>query len=108
MSLHTLFAFLITLQFLVVGSHDWIDIPGWNHGRQVQAVIGRTKLLWATVINAVFPGLAVAFALWFWGRSHPTYVGSYWVIYCGVTLLSAIGMWYVPYLRGADEKKKRK
>src|SRR6476620_1137340 len=106
MSLHTLFAFLIRLQFLVVVSHDWLDIPGWNHGRQVQAVIGRTKLLWATVINAVFPGLAVAFALWFWGRSHPTYVGSYWVIYCGVTLLSAIGMWYVPYLRGADAKKK--
>jgi hypothetical protein len=69
-------------------------------------VIGRTKLLWATMINAVFPGLAVAFALWFWGKSQPTFVGSYWVIYCGVTLLSAISMWYVPYLRGADEKKK--
>jgi hypothetical protein len=106
MSLQTLFALLITLQFVVVVSHDWIEIPGWNHGHQVQAVIGRTKLLWATVINAVFPGLAVAFALWFWRKSQPTFVGSYWVIYCGVTLFSAIAMWYVPYLRGADEKKK--
>ena len=106
MKLETLFAFLITLQFVVVVCHDWLDIPGWTHGRQVQAVIGRTKLLWATVINAIFPGLAVAFALWFWRKSHPTFVGTYWVTYCGVTVLSAIGMWYVPYLRGADEKKK--
>jgi hypothetical protein len=106
MSLQTLFALLITLQFVVVVSHDWIEIPGWNHGHQVQAVIGRTKLLWATAINALFPGLAVVFALWFWGRSHPNFVGNYWVIYCAVTLASAIGMWYVPYFRGADEKKK--
>ena len=106
MRLETVFACLIILQFLVIILHDWLDIPGWTHGRQVQAVIGRSKLLWATAINALFPGLAVALAIWSWGKSLPTFVGSYWVIYCGVTLLSAIGMWYVPYLRGADEKKK--
>src|SRR6185437_2777217 len=106
MRLEALFAWLIILQFLVVVSHDWLEIPGWTHGSQVQAVIGRTKLVWATAINAIIPGLAVAFVLWFWGKSHPSYVGTYWVIYCAVTLLSAIGMWYVPYFRGADEKKK--
>src|SRR5438876_11923830 len=101
MKLETLFAFRITLQFVVVVCHDWLDIPGWTHGRQVQAVIGRTKLLWATVINAIFSGLAVAFALWFWRKSHPPVGGTYWVTTCGVTVLSAIGMCYVPYLRGA-------
>jgi|SRR5215831_16032545 len=106
MRLDTLFAWLITLQFIVVVSHDWLEIPGWTHGSQVQAAIGRTKLLWATAINAIFPGLAVTFALWFWGKSHPRYVDTYWVSYCAVTVASAIGMWYVPYLFGADEKKK--
>jgi hypothetical protein len=101
-----LFEWLIVLQFVVVVSHDWLEIPGWTHGSQVQAVIGRTKLLWATGINAIFPGLAAGFALWFWGKSHPSYVGTYWVIYCAVTVASAVGMWYVPYLFGADEKKK--
>ena len=106
MALDTLFGWLILVQFLVVVSHDWLEIPGWTHSRQVQAVIGRTKLLWATAINAIFPGLAAAFAIWFWGKSHPTYVATYWVIYCAVTLLSALGMWYLPYFRGAGEKKK--
>jgi hypothetical protein len=106
MRINTLFAWLIILQFIVVVSHDWLEIPGWTHGSQVQAAVGRTKLLWATAINAIFPGLAVAFALWFWGKSHPSYVGTYWVSYCAVTVASAVGMWYVPYLFGADEKKK--
>jgi len=105
-NLEALFGCLITLQFMVVVLHEWIDIPGWTHGRQVQAVIGRNQLLRATAINAVFPGLAVAFAIWFWGRPQPGFVGTYWMIYCGVTLLSAIAMWYIPYFFGADEKKK--
>jgi hypothetical protein len=29
------------------------------------------------------------------------------MIYCAVTVLSAIGMWYVPYLLGTDEKTCR-
>jgi hypothetical protein len=74
MTADTLFAFLIMLQFIVIVCHDWLDIAGWTHGRQVQAVIGRTKLLWATAINALFPGAAVAFAAWFWGKSHPRFV----------------------------------
>jgi hypothetical protein len=91
--IETLFACLIVLQFAVVVSHDWLDIPGWTHGRQVQAVVGRGKLVLATAINAVFPALAVGFALFFWGRSEPKIVGDYWVIYCGLTVLSAITMW---------------
>lgn len=106
MRLDTIFAWLIILQFIAVVSHDWLEIPGWNHGSQVQAAIGRTKLLWATAINAIFPGLAVAFALWFWGKSRPSYVGTYWATYCAVTVASAAAMWYVPYLFGTHQKKK--
>jgi hypothetical protein len=29
------------------------------------------------------------------------------VIYCAITLLSAITMWYVPYFFGASDKTKR-
>ena len=104
--LETLFGVLVTLQFAAVVAHDWLEIPGWTHSRQVQAVIGRNKLLWATAINVIFPGLAVALALAYWGRPHPKIVGTYWAIYCGITVLSAIAMWYVPYLFGADGKKK--
>ncbi|MGB6432156.1 MAG: hypothetical protein WBF06_16380 [Candidatus Acidiferrales bacterium] len=58
------FTALISLQFLVVALHDWVNIPGWSHGRQVQAALGRNKMLIGTVINCLFPGLAVGFALY--------------------------------------------
>jgi len=35
------------------------------------------------------------------------FVTNYWLIYAAVTVFSAIMMWYVPYLFGADEKTKR-
>jgi hypothetical protein len=28
------------------------------------------------------------------------------LIYCAIALMSAIGMWYIPYLCGAPEKQK--
>jgi hypothetical protein len=34
-------------------------------------------------------------------------VADYWMLYCAVTLVSAIGMWYVPYFRGTSEERKR-
>ena len=102
-----LFNCLITLQLIVVVAHDWLDIEGWTHGRQVQEVVGRRKLLFATLINAIFPGMAVAFAVYFWSKPKPTFVANYWIIYCAVTLASAIAMWYVPYIRGASEHVKR-
>jgi hypothetical protein len=98
---------LIVLQFLVVVSHDLIEIPGWTHGSQVQATIGRRKLLLATLANAVFPGIAMGFALYFWNKPLPHYVPTYWVVYCAISVMSAIGMWYVPYLFGTSEKQKR-
>lgn len=104
--MQTLFSVLIILQFLVIVSHDLLDIPGWTHGRQVQQVLGRRKLWLGTAINAIFPGMAVAFALLFWHRPRPGYVSNYWIIYCAVTVLSAITMWYIPYLFGAPEKLK--
>jgi hypothetical protein len=88
--IQTLFTCLITLQFVVVVSHDLIDIPGWTHGSQVQSIIGRRKLWLATMINAIFPGLAVAYAIYFWNRPKPEFVANYWMIYCAVTLVSAI------------------
>ncbi len=49
----------------------------------------------------------MAFAIYFWNRPKPHYVENYWLIYCAVTLLSAIAMWYIPYFFGATEKQKR-
>ncbi|HEX9459806.1 MAG TPA: magnesium transporter [Thermoanaerobaculia bacterium] len=107
MSVQTVFASLLLLQFVVVVSHDWIDIPGWTHGSQVQAVIGRRKLWLATLINAVFPGAAAGLAIYWWSRPRPLLVVDYWVVYCAITVLSAIAMWYVPYFFGADDQHKR-
>jgi hypothetical protein len=90
-----------------VTSHDWVDIPGWTHGTQVQSIVGRRKLWLMTLVNAIFPGVAVAFAIYFWNRPKPGYVADYWIIYCAVTLASAIAMWYVPYLFGTTEERKR-
>lgn len=101
-----LFSVLIVLQFAVVALHDLIDIPGWVHGRQVREVVGRSKLYAGTAINAIFPGVAAGFAVWFWSRPKPAYVYGYWAIYCGVTMLSAVAMWYVPYLFGASEETR--
>jgi hypothetical protein len=104
--METLFLASIALQFAVVVSHDWLDIPGWTHGSQVQSVVGRRKLLAATLINAIFPGLAVALAILYRTRPKPGLVTSYWLIYCAVTVLSALLMWYVPYLFGASDKTR--
>jgi hypothetical protein len=103
----TVFTCLIVLQFAIIVSHDLVDIPGWVHGSQVQAVMGRRKVLLATLANSVFPGITVGFAVYFWNRPKPGFVLNYWVIYCAVAVLSAVGMWYVPYLRGATEEQKR-
>lgn len=101
-----LFTCLIILQFGIIISHDLIDIPSWVHGSQVQALIGRRKVWLATLANSVFPGIGVGFALYFWNRPKPGFVSTYWVIYCAVALMSAVGMWYIPYFRGAPEKQK--
>ncbi|MGZ5041953.1 MAG: hypothetical protein ACXWG1_15200 [Usitatibacter sp.] len=100
------FTILIVAQFAVIVLHDWLDIPGWTHGSQVQAVVGRRKLGIATAINAVFPGIAVAFAIFFWNAAKPWYVTDYWIAYCVVTVMSAVAMWYVPYLFGTSERQK--
>jgi hypothetical protein len=105
--IQTLFTCLITLQFVVVTSHDLVDIPGWTHGSQVQSIVGRRKLWLMTLVNAIFPGLAVAFAIYFWNKPRPGFVADYWIVYCAVTLGSAIAMWYVPYLLGTTEERKR-
>lgn len=105
--METLFSVLIVLQFAVVLGHDWLEIPGWTHGSQVQAVVGRRKLALATVINAIFPGIAAAFAIVFWNAAKPWYVGDYWIAYCAITVISAVAMWYVPYVFGASEATKR-
>ena len=102
----TLFTCLITLQFAIILSHDLIDIPGWIHGSQVQSFLGRRKVWFATLINSIFPGLAAGFAIYFWNKPKPGFVSDYWLIYCSVALLSAIGMWYIPYLRGTSERQK--
>lgn len=106
MNIQTLFTVLITLQFLVVSLHDLVDIQGWTHGSQVREMIGRRRLWLVTVINSTFPGLAVAFAIYFWNQPKPGYVLNYWILYCVTTFASAIAMWYIPYLLGASETRK--
>ena len=101
-----LFTWLIVLQFVIIVSHDLVDIPGWVHGSQVQAQIGRNKVWLATLANAIFPGIAAGFAIAYWNRARPGFVPTYWVIYCAVAVMSAVGMWYIPYFRGASEKVK--
>ena len=105
--IQTIFTGLIVVQFLAVASHDLLNIPGWTHGAQVQSVIGRQRLWMATAINSIFPGLAVGFALYFFDRPRPWFVSDYWVLYCGITILSAIAMWYVPYFFGTTLERKR-
>jgi hypothetical protein len=101
------FACLITLQFVLVTFHDLVDIPGWSHGSQVQAMVGRRKLWLITLVNGLFPGLAAGWAIYFWHRPYPVFVSDYWLIYCAVTVASAVGMWYLPYVLGTTEERKR-
>ncbi len=106
--LETIFSILIVLQFLVNSLHDWVDIPGWTHGRQVRATLGPTRVLIATFINGLFPGLAAAYAIYYWNQPHkPAFVLTYWLIYCAVTVFGAITSWWIPYFRGASEKTRQ-
>ncbi len=101
------FAILISLQFALVVFHDLVDIPGWAHGRQVRAAIGRRKFWIGTLINAVFPGVALIYALRFWNAPVPDHIATYWWVYCGITVVSAIAMWWLPYFFGTREETKR-
>jgi hypothetical protein len=101
-SIETIFAGLIALQFLIIATHDWVDVPRWIHGSQVQAVVGRRKLAWATLVNVAFPGTALAYAIWFFHQPKPAFVLNYWVIYTAITAATAFFMWWVPYLFGSS------
>ena len=76
--LQLLFTMLITVQFVVIVLHDPLDIPGWTNGTKVREVVGRKKLWLATAINAVFPGLAVAFAIYEWNGPRPAFAANYY------------------------------
>jgi hypothetical protein len=102
----TVFSVLIILQFVVVVSHDMIDIPGWVYGSRAQAAVGRSKFLVGTLSTAIFPCLAVGRSN-FWSRPKPAFVYSYWAYYCAITMIFAVAMWYIPYLFGAKEDQKR-
>lgn len=95
------------MQFVVVVAHDLVDIPRWTHGSQVQALVGRRKMWLVTLVNGIFPGAAAAFAFYYWNTPTRGFVMDYWVIYCAVTVASAIAMWYVPYFFGTTEERKR-
>ena len=61
----------------------------------------------ATLVNAIFPGVAVVFAIRFWDKPKPKFASDYWLLYCAVSLASAIVIWYIPYLFGATDKRKQ-
>jgi hypothetical protein len=98
-----LFTWLIVAQFVVVAAHDWIEIPGLVSGRQVQAIIGRRRLAVATVINSLFPAVAVLFAVRFAHEPPPGYAQQYWLVYTAITVVSAFSMWWIPYLFGPSQ-----
>jgi hypothetical protein len=98
---------LLLVQFVAIAAHDLIDIPGWVHGSQVKAVVGRKKFILGTLSTVIFPALAAGFAVYFWSRPKPVFVYTYWAIYCGITVLSAIAMWWIPYFFGASEETRR-
>jgi hypothetical protein len=101
------FAVTITVQFLIIALHDLVDVRDWVRGSQVRAVIGRRKAIVATAINALFPGLAMVLAVMALFGPVPRFAASYPVIYCAITVVSAIAMWWVPYWFGTDEKTRR-
>jgi hypothetical protein len=104
--LQSVFTILLTLGFLVNGFHDWIDIPGWTHGRQVRAALGVKKMVIGTAVNCFFPGLPAAVAIYYWQKPAPPGVRDFWLVYCAVVVLGAITMWWIPYFRGTDQKTK--
>ena len=104
--LEELFTLLIAVQFMAIASHDLLDIPGLSHGRQIRAALGARKLWLVTAVNSIFPGVALGLGLAFWGHAHPLLVRGYWLLYCAITVLSAIAMWYLPYFFGANAKTK--
>lgn len=106
-SLPALFAILITLQAALIVFHDLVDLPGWHHGRQVRAAVGRKKFWIGTLVNAVFPGIAFFYALRFRHGPVPGYATNYWAIYCAMTVGFAITMWWLPYFFGTKEETKR-
>ena len=105
--IQTLFNYLIILQFVVVALHDWIEIPGWTHGKQMIAVLGPAKMAIGTAVNCLIPGAAAFFAICFWHRPKPGYVLDYWVIQNAFLAFGAITAWWIPYFRGTDEKTKQ-
>ncbi len=105
--IQTLFAWLILIQFAVVVLHDWLEIPGLTRSSQVRAVVGTRKLLIATLINALFPGAAAALVLWYWNQTPSPVATGYWLAYTAITVLSAIAMWYLPYLFGAKASTRQ-
>jgi hypothetical protein len=74
MRMQITFSTLIVVQFLVVTLHDWLDIPGWTHGKKVQAAVGRRKFFLVTLVNAIFPGLAVVFIFLYRHGPRPMFV----------------------------------
>jgi hypothetical protein len=100
------FTVLIIAQFVLVAVHDLVDIPGLTHGAQVKATVGRGKAWLATVINSLFPGAAVVFVALYWLGYRSHWGPDYWLLYCAITVVSAVFMWYVPYLFGASAKTK--
>jgi hypothetical protein len=103
-----LLAILLAVQFLFVATHDFLDIPGLHYGSQVRRAIGPRKLLLATAINASFPAVAAGSAMYFLAtqRPQPAAVTDCQLIYCAVTLVSAVAMWWVPYFRGASPETR--
>jgi len=106
-ALQTLFSVLIILQCALIILHDQITIPGVNNARAVRRVIGAKKFWIGTVSTAIFPAIAAILAVRSWGHAASAATRHYWVLYCAVTVISALFMWWIPYFSGADPETSR-
>ncbi|HEY3761293.1 MAG TPA: hypothetical protein VGN23_06055 [Verrucomicrobiae bacterium] len=105
--IQAIFTYLLIAGFLINALHDWLDIPGWTHGRQVRAAIGPAKMIIGTAVNALLPGVAVFLALRYWNHPAPLFARIYWVVYCVMAGMGALTSWWIPYFRGTDEKTRQ-
>jgi hypothetical protein len=106
-ALPSVFMILLALQCGLIVLHDLVDVPGWHHGSQVRAAVGRRKFWIGTLINAVFPGVAMFYAWRCWHAPIPSHVANYWSGYCALTVGFAVAMWWLPYFFGAKAETKQ-
>ena len=100
---------LIALQVwfvLFVALHDWVPLGRLTNRAGARGVDSTAKLLWTTIWSTVPFAFGLGACLWY--ATCPGWLVTYlWVSY-GIALGGALLSWWIPYLFGADEEKKKR